>query len=159
MSLLAVDPGTEESGWVIWRDDNTLWRFGISPNEDVLDMCARWKGQLAIEMIASYGMAVGREVFETVLWVGRFLQVYPDPDLVRLVYRREVKKHLCGNNSAKDSEIMHAIKDLFPRSGGGADPVKGTKAQPGPLFGISKHCWAALGVALTVRGIEPGQLT
>lgn len=158
MTLLAVDPGTDESGWVIWHDDNTLGANGVSENSEVLDLCRWWPGELAIEMIASYGMAVGREVFETCVWIGRMQQAYAEPNEVRLVYRREVKKHLCGNNSAKDSEIMHAILDLFPRTGGGKTPQKGIKSQPGPLFGVASHCWPALGVALTVRGIEPGDL-
>ena len=33
-------------------------------------------------------------------------------------------------------------------TGGGADPTKGTKAQPGPLHQVRSHAWDALAVAL-----------
>lgn len=44
-----------------------------------------------------------------------------------------------------------ALLDLFPRTGGGATPQIGTKAKPGPLYGVSSHAWAALGVAVTAK--------
>jgi len=100
-------------------------------------------------MIASYGMAVGREVFETCLWIGRFMECARDPEAVNLVYRRDVKLHLCGTSKAKDANIRQALLDMFPRTGGGKTPQVGTKGQPGPLFGVSSHAWAALGVAVT----------
>jgi hypothetical protein len=110
--------------------------------------------QLAIEMIASYGMAVGREVFETCVWIGRFMQAWHEPAAVRLVYRRDVKLHLCGTPQAKDPNVRQALLDMFPRTGGGATPQIGTKARPGPLYGVSSHAWPALGVAITALGIR-----
>ena len=107
---------------------------------------------LAIEMIASYGMPVGREVFETCVWIGRMVQVSHDPDNVVLVYRQAVKLHLCGTPRAKDSNIRQALLDLYPRTGGGKTPQIGTKALPGPLYGVTSHAWPALGVAITVAG-------
>ena len=44
---------------------------------------------------------------------------------------------------------LQALLDLFPRTGGGATPQIGTKGKPGPLYGVSSHAWAALGVAVT----------
>jgi hypothetical protein len=145
---MALDPGTDKSGWLILRDGRVV-DSGVSDNEHVLSTVYLWKEQLAIEMIASYGMAVGKEVFETCVWIGRFIQAYEYPSTVRRVYRKDVKLHLCGSPKAKDANIRQALLDMFPRTGGGKTPQVGTKKQPGPLFGVSSHAWAALGVAVT----------
>lgn len=146
--LLAIDPGTDQSGWCVLVD-GSVSDSGVEANEAVLRRVCTWPHSLAIEMIASYGMAVGREVFETCVWIGRFMQAHTYPATVRLVYRRDVKLHLCGSPKAKDANIRQALLDMFPRTGGGNTPQVGTKKQPGPLFGVSSHAWAALGVAVT----------
>lgn len=149
-ALLAIDPGTDKSGWCILRDGR-VDDSGVSSNEDVLKAVYAWPHSLAIEMIASYGMAVGREVFETCVWIGRYVQAYQYPATVNLVYRRDVKLHLCGSSKAKDTNVRQAILDLYPRTGGGKTPQVGTKSQPGPLFGVSSHAWSALAVAVTAQ--------
>jgi hypothetical protein len=102
-------------------------------------------------MIASYGMAVGKEVFETCVWIGRFIENWRDPDAAKLVYRKDVKMFLCGTTKAKDANIRQALIDSYPATGGGAIPQIGTKNAPGPLYGVSSHVWPALGVALTAE--------
>lgn len=155
MTILALDPGPIQTGWCLY-DGKRVIDCGVAPNAEVLialeDIPA---DRLAIEMIASYGMAVGREVFETCVWIGRFQQAWHKPDAVELVYRKDVKLHLCGTTKAKDSNIRQALLDLFPRTGGGATPQVGTKKQPGPLFGVSSHAWPALGVAITAVAARP----
>jgi hypothetical protein len=91
-------------------------------------------------MIASYGMAVGREVFETCVWIGRFIQAR-QPMQHELIYRRDVKIHLCGSPRAKDANIRQSLLDKFGEVG--------TKKNPGPLFGVKSHVWSALAVAVT----------
>jgi hypothetical protein len=147
--ILAVDPGNEQSGFCIYNGE-IVEVSGIAENDKMAQVIdAGAFDHLAIEMIASYGMPVGREVFETCVWIGRFIECYRDPDVVRLIYRKDVKLHLCGSTKAKDSNIRQALLDMFPRTGGGKTPQVGTKAQPGPLYGVSSHAWAALGVAIT----------
>jgi hypothetical protein len=153
MLTLAIDPGTDKSGWCTMLNGSVL-DSGVAPNALLLDKIASFAGGIAIEMIASYGMAVGREVFETCVWIGRFMQASRDPDAVRLVYRRDVKLHLCGTAKAKDPNIRQALLDMFPRTGGGKTPQVGTKSQPGPLFGVASHAWAALAVAVTVTALD-----
>jgi len=100
-------------------------------------------------MVASYGMPVGKEVFETCVWIGRFMQVWHDPDAVRLIYRRDVKLHLCGSARAKDGNIRQALIDkLGPQ---------GTKKAPGPTYGVKSHAWAALALAVTAAECPPSK--
>jgi len=155
VGTLAIDPGPTESGWCVMLEDAVL-HSGVMPNAELLMYVQRNHFRvnptgLAIEMIASYGMPVGKEVFETCLWIGRFVQAWHAPELVKLVYRKDVKMHLCGTTKAKDGNVRQAIIDRYPASGGGATPQIGTKAKPGPLYGVSSHAWPAIGVALTIQ--------
>ena len=157
--LLAIDPGPHTSGAVVWnlRERCLEHVYPEIPNGDLLTLYhnAAAVTNVAIEMIASYGMPVGAETFETCVWIGRFMEAL-GPSRVDLIYRREVKLFLCGNAGAKDAHIAQAIRDRFPATGGGAKPEVGTSKQPGPLYGVSKHAWAALGVALTWQARQTG---
>lgn len=146
--IFAIDPGTTESGWCVLRDGRVV-DSGVMENTDMLPRLSSltWIDTLAIEMVASYGMAVGAEVFETCVWIGRFQQACIAPEKVRRVFRRDVKLHLCGNPRAKDANIRQALIDLLG--------PQGTKKQPGPTYGVRSHAWAALAVAVTVAGIAP----
>jgi hypothetical protein len=144
MGLLAIDPGTTHSGWV-YLSDRTPIESGVVENAEVFRLFQRFAcTPVAIEMIASYGMAVGKEVFETCLWIGRFVQA-AGVDRVRLVYRKDVKLHLCASPRAKDANVRQALID---RWGGKAEAIGNIK-KPGPLYAVKSHAWAALGVAVT----------
>lgn len=152
MTILAIDPGTKQSGWVQY--DPQLKRVhscGISPNEHVLERIRVTGGYvmakmiepltLAIERFEARGMPIGDESIETLIWTGRFMQAWHRPAEVWMVKRSAVKLHLCGTNRAKDPNVMQALLDCVG--------PKGTKKEPGPTFGVSSHAWAALGVAVT----------
>jgi hypothetical protein len=146
MMLLAIDPGPSRSAWVILNEQGQLVEFGIDANADTLDMLAQDTGfeHVAIEMIACYGMPVGKEVFETCLWIGRYLQAWDRP--YTLIYRNDVKMHLCHQiKGVNDGVIRQALIDRF---GPGKGAI-GSKKAPGPLYGVSSDVWAALGVAVT----------
>lgn len=144
--LLAIDPGSTVSGWVILDHRHWITGHGISPNEEVLAMVQDWPFEVAIEKIQSYSMAVGQTIFDTCEWSGRMVQAYHDPSGVIRVTRPAVKLHLCHSTMAKDSNVNTRLLDLWG--------PKGTKHSPGPTYGMAKDMWAALGVAATVRGIE-----
>lgn len=149
--ILAIDPGTSKSGVVMTRNGRVVLA-GVYANLDVLHMIRTETDAdvLAIEMIASYGMAVGAEVFETCVWIGRFQQSWRSPESVRLVYRKDVKLHLCGTPRAKDPNIRQALIDKLG--------APGTKKSPGATFGVSSHAWAALAVAVTANETNHGAI-
>ena len=163
MRILAIDPGTIRSAYVVYEWSGcavgSVLAHGIYSNDKILSVVATTHhDHMAIEMIASYGMAVGATVFETCVWIGRFIQKdacnwrQPHRDGAHTkVYRKDVKMHLCGSPRAKDANVRQAIIDMYPATGGGKTPQVGTKSKPGPLYGVSKDVWAALGVAITYR--------
>ena len=141
-TLYALDPGTHETA-IVKMVDGKIARAEILQNAQLLAMLRNGNFRntiTAIESIASYGMAVGKETFETCEWCGRFREaVERNLGEVRKVYRKDVKIHLCGTVRAKDGNISQALRDKYGD--------KGTKKNPGPTYGISKHMWAALAVA------------
>lgn len=156
MTVLAIDPGPKQSGWVTIGgplDGIHLIRGAVVENYAMLEQIAEYRqrfpagrgdGHVVIEQIESFGMAVGKEVFSTVHWAGRFHQA-ADPLPVCLMPRREVKLALCQSMKATDANIRMALLDRY----GGPGVAKGTKTAPGPLYGIKTHLWAALALAVT----------
>lgn len=146
MRIIAIDPGCTESA-ILDMQDGKIDFFGKFENEHVLSMigvpskfvCENFKVFLVIEQIASYGMAVGEEVFETVFWSGRFAQAWQGQ--FHRIKRHEIKMHLCKDSRAKDTNIRQALIDRYGK--------QGTKKNKGPTYGISGDCWSALAVATT----------
>jgi hypothetical protein len=141
MKIFAIDPGTTESGYALW-DGAKILDFGKTGNENIkLHLATMDFDIAAIEMIASYGMPVGKEVFETAVWIGRFSEICELKNKAnKLVYRRDVKLHHCGTSRAKDSNIIQALKDRFGD--------KGTKKNPGITYGMKKDAWQAFALAV-----------
>jgi hypothetical protein len=159
MTVLGIDPGSEQSAWVLY-DGQRVYLHGMTENGRLLREIRRINadgfecadiGRLVIEEITSYGMPVGREVFATVFWSGRFAEAFnarrwaPAGQSFETLPRRDVKLHLCQSARARDANVRCALIDRF----GGVKAAKGTKANPGPLYGIGTHCWAALAIAVT----------
>ena len=159
--ILAIDPGSVESGVVLIRESDfkPLVAEKIN-NEDLLynielSVYERVQGEeclehVAIEMIGSYGMAVGQTVFETCVWIGRIIQTVKkvDKDIkIKYIYRKDEKINLCNSMKAKDSNIIQALIDRFapntPNKG------KGSKNVPGWFYGFKKDIWQAYAVGIT----------
>lgn len=160
MVVIGCDPGYEKSAVVAW--DATWQRIILhveDTNERVLDgfraRTLRDGSVLVIEQIESMGMSVGKTTFETVRWAGRFEEAF-FPNRVALVTRRVIKLHHCGHSTAKDANIRQALIDRF---GPSTEKAIGTKKAQGPLYGISKHEWSALAVALTWADQHAGEAT
>lgn len=158
--ILAIDPGSAQSAWLLLEDGQPA-HFAIEPNDDILRrLRAHPDGPhwvigrppvdvVVIEQIESFGMAVGREVFDTVHWAGRFFEAARPIPVVQLP-RIRVKQAICHDSRAKDANIRQALLDRF-----GGSAAQGTKKAPGPLYGISKDVWSALAIAITWAETQP----
>jgi hypothetical protein len=152
--IIAIDPGPVMSAYVIWNGV-TILEKGLVPNQKLLDVLVATPkhipgihdgvDSLAIEMIASYGMAVGRSVFDTCVWIGRFIERWEGS--YQVIYRKDVKMHLCNSMRAKDTNIKQALIDRFAPNA--SNHGKGTKAEPSMFYGFKKDIWAAMAVAVT----------
>lgn len=158
--IIAIDPGNTQSGYVVVEHDGmkitSVLEKGKVDNVQIFGVLDRYEGaDTAVEMVASYGMPVGKEVFDTCVWVGRFVQAACSPK-IELIYRKEEKLFLCGTLTAKDSNITQALVDRF--APGQPNKGKGTAKNPGFFHGFAKDVWAAMAVAVTyfdkyIRGI------
>lgn len=148
MNILGIDPGPKQSGWVLW---DTIYHrvegYGHQDNEDVKQIIYipdRIIDTVAIEMITGYGVVSGDDTFNTCRWVGIFEEAARVSrqiiSRIYLVPRKEVKRVLCGNTTTNDKYVRQALIDRYGD--------QGTKKNPGPLYGIAGHTWAALAVAV-----------
>lgn len=106
---------------------------------------------VVLEMVASYGMAVGKSVFDTVFHIGRFSLVRPEIPYTQ-VYRGEVKMHLVGKMSAKDGDVRDSMvyrllsEEEIERWG---DYGKGVKDDKGFFYGFNNDIYQAYAVGIT----------
>lgn len=151
--MIAIDPGSSMSAYVLMdADAYRPLQFGKLENDALLhslrDELAGEDVIVVLERVASFGMPVGRDVFRTCEWIGRFAQVALDRGCsVHYILRSEEKMQLCHDSRAKDANIRRALIDRFAqhdmRFG------KGTRRRPDVFFGFSADVWSAFAVGVT----------
>jgi len=150
-TILAIDPGDVESAYVFW-DGKVIIDKGKIKNEDLLHLinkCRVEKVEVVIEMIASYGMPVGANIFETCVWIGRFIQECTINELkYDRAFRIQIKNHICHSSKANDSNVIQALVDRFGNTNIFGKYGKGTKKNPGFFYEFSKDIWQAFAVAV-----------
>lgn len=150
MNILAIDPGNVESGYVMVDENLQPIEFAKVPNDFMEKLLYSIPGitQVVIERIASYGMAVGREVFETCEEIGRLSILAEFREIpVAYVYRKDEKLAICGSPKANDSNIRRALIDRFATHD--LKNGKGTKDNRDWFYGFKADIWAAYAVAVT----------
>lgn len=152
--IVGIDPGNKESAYVL--TDESLRPISFVKMENELMWCHLIDalGQLvagvpvvfAIEKVASYGMPVGAEVFDTCIWIGMLMERLKHHPVIP-VYRKDEKIKICHSMQANDATIRQALIDRFapdtPNKG------KGTKKEPGWFYGFHADIWQAYAVAVT----------
>lgn len=148
MIILAIDPGNEESGFVLMNGYKPV-EFGKESNISVLARaCCVEYDYLVIEMVAHYGkgMPAGKTVFDTCVWIGRFEQAaWQRNKEFRIVLRMEEKMNLCGDSRAKDGNVRQALIDRFAKTPNG----KGTKKDKDWFYGFREDIWSAYACGVT----------
>lgn len=133
MRVLAIDPGPTSSAFVVY-DGRILEHDELANDALLARLIERNFGTeyvTVIEQIEGFGLPVGRELFETVWWSGRFAQASRPFERMP---RKVVKRHLCGRINTKDRDVRLALATRF----GGGFPK-----------GFVSHRFAALAVAVT----------
>jgi hypothetical protein len=153
--VLALDPGTTHTGWALIDTAGPLvLSSGKSANEDVLLHCKGWffafgPDLILIEAMSPRGMRLGIETMEALRWSGRFEEAAKPTPVVRIT-RDMVKATLLGKANVKgaDAAIRQLLIDRWAARAGrpldGKAAAVGTKASPGPLYGVKADAWAAL---------------
>jgi membrane-bound ClpP family serine protease len=137
-TIIGIDPGNKETAIVMIAGGKIIDHAYLQ-NDAALHFINGAQSiyvDIYCEMIASYGMPVGKSVFETCLFIGQILQVAPQ---TKLITRNVVKNAICHSSKAKDANIRQALIDIYGEVG--------TKKNPGGTFGMSGDKWAALAVA------------
>lgn len=99
----------------------------------------------AIEMISSYGARVGKEVFETCVWIGRFHEVITrSGSTLEYIYRKDIKKNICGTSKSKDADVRSALIRRFAKHD--LKNGKGTKDNKDTFYGVKADVWSAIAV-------------
>jgi len=160
MRLIGIDPGTTYSGLVIWNEETHKVDAseGAMPNDELL-VWLRTRGwnqwgcndceTLVVEALSPRGMNLDRNTFATIALTGRLQEIgYNSPLDTVLLERDVIKRTLLGrtNLPGADSKLSTLLKDE-------AGP-KGTKAEPGPCFGVAKHAWQALAAVWAYRQMQ-----
>lgn len=155
-TIFAIDPGNTQSGYAVIEMPNfRLAQFGKVENGELLRYLEKYQGRkrcfgdpdvFVIEKIASYGMAVGKDVFDTCIWIGQFAHALKGWKL-SYIFRKDEKIMLCGSMKAKDTNIRQELINRYAKHD--FKNGKGTKKNPDTFYGVSKDVWAAIAVGVT----------
>lgn len=158
-SWIGIDPGQRHSGIVLLRDPFNVERFieasVDSDNPDVI----RWLRErvailrpavIVIEDMQATGVPCGHALLDTARWIGQFKEAAEHTAAsysgkVVMLPRNKVRMLL---GAKKDPAVRQAVLAMFRKTGGGTTEQVGTKAWPGPLYGVTGHAWQAVGACM-----------
>jgi hypothetical protein len=117
--ILGIDPGPVESAFALIgqemsgsvSDPFRIHEAERVGNESMIGRLSVLRpAHVAIESIQSYGMAVGRSVFDTCFMIGRLIQVCKDHRIPFTLYPRpEYTRRICGVGKINDAVLRQAL--------------------------------------------------
>lgn len=156
--ILGIDPGNSESAYCLCSPELKPIEFGKLPNDaftlKVVDLIKKsiWNSEVrnyvvVIEDVESFGMPVGKTVFDTAKYIGYLKAKFEDYRTnVRYIYRHEEKMTICHSAKANDATIKQALVDRF--APGVPNHGKGSKKEPEFFYGFKADCWSAFAICV-----------
>lgn len=139
MLILGIDPGPKQSAYVVYSNRaEHIGGLDIVTNKYLRDLLlSNDFHKIAIEIPSLRGSIVWQQVIDTAFEAGRiigdcwnFVKVNP----------QQWRRHITGLVNAKDVQVKQCLMARFG--------TKGTKKNPGKLYGVKSHIWDALGIAV-----------
>lgn len=155
--LLSIDPGNVESAYcLIHKKTNYPILKEKVMNAVLHDRIQQYSinyniVEVAIEMVACYGMAAGQSLFDTCLEIGRIVEKCRQANIkaknIHLHTRIACKMTITHMASAKDSNIRQALMDSYGEVG--------TNNNRGWFYGFANDIWASYCVGIAhLRGAK-----
>ena len=164
MHILAVDPGTRTSGWVLYdalpsgarMPGRVLRASKATGNDATIDLIRELRPDRVVCERVSAGRFSGADYLQTSEVVGAVRQECRREGIpCTLLYRRDVLRAIgVPSGAGADSRVR---AQMIERHGGDRATACGTKRAPGPLYGVASHAWQALGVAVALVEIVKGE--
>lgn len=151
VNVVGIDPGTYESAAVKIRFNNLSCEISdliYADNTAVLEKLKDMTHDcdlVTIEMISSRGAPVGKSVFLTCLWIGRFMEHVANLQSIHFLSRPEVNYLMCGRRTVSDSIIRNKLINTY------AEKFNDTQR----LRDIKYDLWLALAAAHASVMIPP----
>lgn len=171
MHLLAIDPGTTESAYVVMRGDYSPLSHAKVPNDQLLELIALGGyDAVVIEHMEARTLNVGKKkdmppqkigktTYDTCIWIGRFKQVAIQCGMdVHEVYRSEEKSRIIPTKKNRlpplpspvpdstDSKIRHGLIARFAKFD--KKNGKGNAAGKDTFYGFKADEWSAFAVGV-----------
>lgn len=114
--VMAIDPGCEETAFVIWDSEQKIMlnKHKLPNKELLLKLKSILEGGIVqivgIETISSYSMAVGQTTFDSAIWTGIFKQKIESLGYnVKLIFRQSIKMHHALAISGVNDTVLNNI--------------------------------------------------
>lgn len=155
--VLGIDPGNISSAYCVLDRDTQKPIAHEKLNNEELERKLK-EGEIdfdeaVVEVVSSYGLVAGRDLFQTCMEIGRLSVIIENLGFKAYgCYRRDVKLHLTGKAASKDVNVRAALIEMYAKHD--FKNGKGTKNNPDWFYKFRADEWAA--AALAVCFIQRG---
>lgn len=144
MMILGIDPGERTSGVVLYDQGAHCVRRAETVDRAELEKRLRHgpaPNLIVCEEIVAMGVPFSSNLRETCRTIDRLEYIAQWRGIPwRTITRSQVKIAMCGQcRGVGDANVAAAVRERF-----GGNGCRGTKKNPGPLYGVSGHAWQAL---------------